>query len=552
MKPAGVHRALGEHARERGEVVLERRPRQRLQRRALDVGLIHHRVLLLEVEHRGAHLGVVRAGLVLARVHQPLAGEALLDLGEREPLGLEAQVLLRRPWPCADRRRRAPPGRRRPPPRAPPRSRCVARAVLGQLLLLGAGAPGPDLSTASSVVRVERARAARPRVDQEARAAAPTARAGCRRARGSFARPPRAAGRRRRCDRRRARVNTDAVARRPSSTDGAQASERSTTRQPARARRVGVDLPLFASPTDDLDGAPLRRKIRQRGQRVRGARSAAGAARGARRRRGGAPAARRGVGAATACATRASTRGSATAASIASNATRVTTHTGRTRSRTITSAVTRTRNCRTQMPFVRTIAGHEKDNPHRAGGGVVAGGGRAARRRRPRSATTASSASAFVHRRSDRPVRQVLGRRRPTRSTSGSASGATASTTAASSTTTATCCDRYGYSNGTFNMDYLWQSNIVRGQAQLDWHVGVRRPRHLVGRLHRRLRRLVARAPDRPRPDVQQPGLPRDLLRARAGRSTRARLLARHRRRPRRPLLLLEVVGSLAPAHGSS
>ncbi|HEY7375509.1 MAG TPA: hypothetical protein VIF57_25350 [Polyangia bacterium] len=33
-------------------------------------------------------------------------------------------------------------------------------------------------------------------------------------------------------------------------------------------------------------------------------------------------------------------------------------------------------------------------------------------------------------------------------------------------------CARYGYSNGTFNMDYLWQSNIVRGQAQLDWHVG--------------------------------------------------------------------------------
>ena len=37
----------------------------------------------------------------------------------------------------------------------------------------------------------------------------------------------------------------------------------------------------------------------------------------------------------------------------------------------------------------------------------------------------------------------------------------------------ATHCDRFGYSNGTFNMDYLWQSNIVRGQAQLDWHVGV-------------------------------------------------------------------------------
>ena len=29
-----------------------------------------------------------------------------------------------------------------------------------------------------------------------------------------------------------------------------------------------------------------------------------------------------------------------------------------------------------------------------------------------------------------------------------------------------------GYSNGTFNVDYLWQSNLVRGSAQLDWHIG--------------------------------------------------------------------------------
>jgi len=33
-------------------------------------------------------------------------------------------------------------------------------------------------------------------------------------------------------------------------------------------------------------------------------------------------------------------------------------------------------------------------------------------------------------------------------------------------------CDRFGNSNWTFNMDYLWQSNIVRGPAQLDWHIG--------------------------------------------------------------------------------
>jgi hypothetical protein len=33
-------------------------------------------------------------------------------------------------------------------------------------------------------------------------------------------------------------------------------------------------------------------------------------------------------------------------------------------------------------------------------------------------------------------------------------------------------CSRYGYNNGTFHADYLWQSNLVRGQAQLDWHIG--------------------------------------------------------------------------------
>jgi hypothetical protein len=33
-------------------------------------------------------------------------------------------------------------------------------------------------------------------------------------------------------------------------------------------------------------------------------------------------------------------------------------------------------------------------------------------------------------------------------------------------------CERGGYNWATVNMDYLWQSNIVRGQAQLDWHVG--------------------------------------------------------------------------------
>jgi len=31
-------------------------------------------------------------------------------------------------------------------------------------------------------------------------------------------------------------------------------------------------------------------------------------------------------------------------------------------------------------------------------------------------------------------------------------------------------CNTFG--GGTFNVDYLWQSNIVRGTAQLDWHIG--------------------------------------------------------------------------------
>lgn len=35
-----------------------------------------------------------------------------------------------------------------------------------------------------------------------------------------------------------------------------------------------------------------------------------------------------------------------------------------------------------------------------------------------------------------------------------------------------TRCDGVGYSSWSFNADYLWQSNIVRGTAQLDWHIG--------------------------------------------------------------------------------
>jgi phenylpyruvate tautomerase PptA (4-oxalocrotonate tautomerase family) len=35
-----------------------------------------------------------------------------------------------------------------------------------------------------------------------------------------------------------------------------------------------------------------------------------------------------------------------------------------------------------------------------------------------------------------------------------------------------THCERFGHNAGTLNVDYLWQSNLVRGQAQLDWHIG--------------------------------------------------------------------------------
>ena len=36
-----------------------------------------------------------------------------------------------------------------------------------------------------------------------------------------------------------------------------------------------------------------------------------------------------------------------------------------------------------------------------------------------------------------------------------------------------TVCNHFSYHNATVNGDYLWQSNIIRGTAQLDWHVGV-------------------------------------------------------------------------------
>jgi hypothetical protein len=33
-------------------------------------------------------------------------------------------------------------------------------------------------------------------------------------------------------------------------------------------------------------------------------------------------------------------------------------------------------------------------------------------------------------------------------------------------------CD-YGYRDYSFNVDYLWQSNLVKGPVQFDWHIGL-------------------------------------------------------------------------------
>ncbi len=269
-EPGGVQGPLRQHPPEREEIVLQRRPRQRLQRRPLDVGLIHHRLLLLEVEHRGPHLGVVGAGLVFARVHQAFAREALLHLREREPLRLETQVLLG----VAGGARVAALGEGLQTVDAGGRARRAQanRACLmaGQLLLLRAGAPRPDLIDGEQRLRVEGARAAARRVDQKP---APQ-----HRQRGwdpvelqiiSFAGGQRLT------------VAVAAIRGQPDEHRSvARAVEnrgRPRVRQihhgeSARARRVGVDLPLRGElsgvvlcNTGDLDGAPLRRKIRQCG-----------------------------------------------------------------------------------------------------------------------------------------------------------------------------------------------------------------------------------------------------------------------------------------------
>jgi hypothetical protein len=43
-----------------------------------------------------------------------------------------------------------------------------------------------------------------------------------------------------------------------------------------------------------------------------------------------------------------------------------------------------------------------------------------------------------------------------------------------------TNCD-YAYRDYSFNVDYLWQSNLVKGPLQLDWHIGLGGRAYFVG-----------------------------------------------------------------------
>ena len=78
-----------------------------------------------------------------------------------------------------------------------------------------------------------------------------------------------------------------------------------------------------------------------------------------------------------------------------------------------------------------------------------------------------------------------------------------------------TVCNRGGYNWATLNVDYLWQSNIVARSGPARLAPRRRRARDLDRRLQRRLRPPRSPRTGRPRSDVQQPGLPRALLRDR-------------------------------------
>ena len=89
---AGVRRPFGQNPAQGSEVIGQQRPGHGLQGGAREIGLSKDAVLLLEIQHGRTHGRVVSARLVLGRVHQPLASQALFHLGKGGPLGLNPQV----------------------------------------------------------------------------------------------------------------------------------------------------------------------------------------------------------------------------------------------------------------------------------------------------------------------------------------------------------------------------------------------------------------------------------------------------------------------------
>ena len=243
-----------------------------------------------------------------ARVHQALAGEALLDLGER---GRSASKR-RCSFDVAGGARVAAFGERlQTVGHAGGRARRLealpARAVRASSFCSvrrrpRSGSRSTASSTSASKARAQRAR----RVDQEPAPQHRQRGRDRRRARGSSARPARAAGRRRRRDRSARPTNTAGSRRRRGRRAPSRRTDRrrrARARAPRRRRPAAPQFRRRLRDADDLDGAPLRRKLRT--TRVTHLRRAAAAGRG----RGAAGA----TAAATAGATRDARRARATA-----------------------------------------------------------------------------------------------------------------------------------------------------------------------------------------------------------------------------------------------
>ena len=258
----GVDRPFRQHAPESEEVVFERRTGERLQGGALDVRLIEQRVLLLEIEHGGAHGRVVRAGAVLARVEQAFALEALFRFGEGRSFALEIEVLANLLGAC-DRR-----------PRRRARSVGGASGSPRRFQALGRGrgacrAPSVPWKRPRCEFRRRPAACRRPRCPcnrgarrRETDGAAPTMWARHRKARDNCARPTPAADRHRRLGRPRDRGTRRGRDWRDRGRPVSIVAE-IDEREPARPRRVRVDLSLAAciSCPGDLNGPPLRRNF---------------------------------------------------------------------------------------------------------------------------------------------------------------------------------------------------------------------------------------------------------------------------------------------------